>query len=395
MDMLLPRALDKALCLTLALSFLIGAVALARKNLTPVVRSWLWAACVPALFLPFEQSILFVMQKLGVTHLFNNTQITVHISLMSALAYLWLIGVVFCLAKTALQNRKTLKLIKACRLGFCAAYFYRFRSRIYLPPDFKSAYTQDEQDMLLAHEKQHVAQHDPLLFWALRLLQCVFWFCPPVHIAVRLIRHDRELLCDERVTRNFSKREYGSLLLREAGKAIPGSFVTAGIASEATGLYERVKACAIPFSVNRKAVIATLCAVALLLAANAMGAANQPASLASDSIRVVLDGDDLPPAELLPHIEGAERFVSRTAEGLDMDEKGLYGFLTARGYQPEQRLYVFLNTSYNAFFGRSYTLVSGGRFLVEELETREISYPYIGSEMPGLWKLIYFCLSFV
>ncbi len=98
--------------------------------------------------------------------------------------------------------------------------------------------------MLLAHERQHVEQHDPLLYSAPEWLNCVFWFCP-VRSAVRPFRRDKELLCDERVQRCFSRREYLMLLLllREAGKSVLKG-VIAGINADSGTLYKRIKACA-------------------------------------------------------------------------------------------------------------------------------------------------------
>lgn len=88
--------------------------------------------------------------------------------------------------------------------------------RIVVPYDFDRRYDQDEQSLMRAHERQHIAHGD--LFWnALAvLLRCLFWFNPLLHYAARHFRQDQELACDQRVIALHPKarRIYGEAMLK-------------------------------------------------------------------------------------------------------------------------------------------------------------------------------------
>ena len=316
----------------LALSLLTACIMLARKKCSPALRSWLWALLIVCLALPFEHSAVFFAQRGAGVPLFITDGPAAAI-VQTVLAYLWFGGFVFFSMRARLRRKRTMRRIKTGKLAGCAAYFFRFRSRVYLPPDFEKAYTPAQKEMLLAHERQHIKQHDPLLFRALEVLQCVFWFCPPVYKAVPLIRHDRELLCDARVTRKYSKREYGLLLLREAEKASPGHAL-AGIASEQGGIFERVRACAIPFSGGGRVAVLALCAAVCVCVVGFIGVVH-PICNGADVALVSADTGGS-----LLQIEGAERFVSFNEDGVFVDEDGLRGYVGAAGYPPGQKLRV-------------------------------------------------------
>jgi beta-lactamase regulating signal transducer with metallopeptidase domain len=375
----LAYVLPRLFFTSLALSVLFAVVAAVRKNLVPATRSWLWTCCIPALFLPYEYFAVFVAQKLNAYPIGYGSATDIVKSVYAILAYLWFAGFLFCLLRTTVNNRRTIRLIKARKVSACAAYFYKFRSRIYLPPDFYASYASGEREMLLAHEQQHIAQHDPLLFRLLQLMQCVFWFCPPIHMAVRFIRHDRELLCDERVTRNYSKREYGLLLIREAEKALSGDRMTAGIAQEPDGVFERVKACAVPFSAKRKTAAAAAAIAAVLVAAGLVGTANP---IKNDTeFWICLDG-----YREFPHIAGAERFVTLSAKGIEIDEIGLYEFLTAQGFELEQTLSVTAQITFWPAFGAHSAVTTGDNFIIETLRTEEIFIPH--GSISWIWNIL-------
>jgi len=280
-----------------------------------------------------------------------------------------------------LERKNTMRLIKSDKLTTCAAYFYKGRSRIYLSPDFDQAYTPAEREMLLAHERQHVIQHDPLLYRFLQIMRCVFWFCPLLHKAVHLIRQDRELLCDERVTLRFSKREYGCLLLREAQKA-PPSCAVAGVVSEVGGVYERVNACVTPFSANKNTAIIVTSIAAILFTTGFIGFASPIVNKPMD-IRVFLVDD-----ASFSHIEGAEEFVLFTDDGIALDQDRLYEHVVAAGLMPEQVLNVCVIEGERPTLTSCYTVSNGGVFKISELKSEKILFSYYDAGF-NIWGMLY------
>ena len=85
-----------------------------------------------------------------------------------------------------------------------------------LPESFYSTYSATQRRLILQHEFQHLRRHD--LFWLClaRLIKCLFWFNPLVHLAERYLQLDQELSCDELVLAKQStatRRLYGETLL--------------------------------------------------------------------------------------------------------------------------------------------------------------------------------------
>lgn len=91
-----------------------------------------------------------------------------------------------------------------------------WRHAIVVPSDFSSRYSEEEQRLILAHEKVHAARHDPMLNALCALIQCGLWFHPLVHLGARRFRLDQELACDATVMRNHSglRRSYADAMLK-------------------------------------------------------------------------------------------------------------------------------------------------------------------------------------
>lgn len=112
------------------------------------------------------------------------------------------------------------------------------RPRIYLPYAMGEA----DRELVLAHEKAHLARRDhiwkPLGF----LLLSVYWFNPILWAAYLLMCRDIELACDERVIRRLgaqAKKSYADALINCSA---PRRAVTAcPLAFGETGVRERVK----------------------------------------------------------------------------------------------------------------------------------------------------------
>ena len=98
-----------------------------------------------------------------------------------------------------------------------------FKPVIVVPADFAARYSVDEQDLILAHERQHAARRDPAANALLALLQCAFWFNPLMHLAASRFRFDQELACDAAVmARHGARRQaYAAAMLKTQAAGAP------------------------------------------------------------------------------------------------------------------------------------------------------------------------------
>ncbi len=95
--------------------------------------------------------------------------------------------------------------------------------RIYLPCDIACAQMAD----ILAHERQHIKNFDPVIKCIAAAALAVYWFHPLVWLAVSLMGKDMEMYCDECVLRGKSMEErkaYSGTLLEYAAHASGLSF---------------------------------------------------------------------------------------------------------------------------------------------------------------------------
>lgn len=379
----------RILCAGLAASLFIAVMMAVRKRLPPVLRTWLWNATFLMLFLPFERSITAMMIAGHLNMIYEwDTDIAAYllqspITLIVFVAfrilpYLWLAGFLFFAVKSSREAVRTHRMLKEGTVPVCAAYLSKWRYHVYLPPDFDTAYTRTEQEMLLAHERQHISQHDPLWYRLLPALQCVFWFCPFIHKAARLFQRDREILCDERVTQSRSKREYGFLLLKEAQKKSPG-FTVPGIVSEMGDIGERVDVFITPIRTGSIAVAAVLLVMSAVLGVGLMGlpSAYQKEISFFKNIKVLLASDyDSSDAYLtIPHIEGMEQFVLTGEDGIVLNQEGLYEYAVSMGLAPEQRLRLIVVTGVRPVMFDGYISNVETEFEIGKLMTETIFIP--------------------
>lgn len=135
-----------------------------------------------------------------------------------------------------------------------------FRPTVYLP----SQLSQQERDVVLAHEAAHKTHGDCI--WKLLGygILCVYWFYPPVWLGYALFCRDLELACDERAVKRLSleeKKRYASVLL---SCSVPkGSFAVCPLAFGEVGVKERVKR--VLDKKPAKALIALALAVCLVI----------------------------------------------------------------------------------------------------------------------------------
>jgi TonB family protein len=148
--------------------------------------------------------------------------------------------------------------------------------RIVVPADFESRYDAGQRELVLAHERTHVARGDAWANLAVATLQCLCWFNPLVHVAARRFRHDQELACDAIVVARHPRlrRAYGDALVQAqcAAQASP----LACHFGFGHPLRERIAMLREPIATRRRR-IAGNAAVAILVSAAAFAAwATQP-----------------------------------------------------------------------------------------------------------------------
>lgn len=100
-----------------------------------------------------------------------------------------------------------------------------WRPCIVLPADFDARYDPGQRELILCHERIHVARHDLWANAVAAVLRALFWFNPLLHFAARRFRRDQELACDERVVARHPqrRRSYADAMLKThmAGSPLP------------------------------------------------------------------------------------------------------------------------------------------------------------------------------
>ncbi len=91
-----------------------------------------------------------------------------------------------------------------------------WRPRIVVGPDFDQRFTEQEQALILQHERSHRRNGDHWANGALLLARAVFWFHPLLPWAARRFLRDQELACDARTIglRPALRGLYASTLLK-------------------------------------------------------------------------------------------------------------------------------------------------------------------------------------
>lgn len=102
------------------------------------------------------------------------------------------------------------------RPGVGPAVIGALAPRVVLPADFAQRFTPEEQALILAHERNHLAVGDAQINAVVTGLQCLFWFNPLIHLGAALLRVDQEIACDAAVLARHPKtrRAYGEAMLK-------------------------------------------------------------------------------------------------------------------------------------------------------------------------------------
>lgn len=133
--------------------------------------------------------------------------------------------------------------------------------------------TADEQQLVLAHEREHVLARDPLLLAAACVAAVLVPWHPAVWWMLSRLRLAVELDCDARVLRQgVAARSYGTLLIDLAGRCSGLRIGAPALADESSHLQQRLIAMTprlSRFTTARSAAAAAFAAVALLAACEA------------------------------------------------------------------------------------------------------------------------------
>lgn len=143
-------------------------------------------------------------------------------------ALLWLLGSVGLLVWMTFAQQRFMRSLGELRHGNggqCAQHDVPglpatvgvLRPQIVLPTDFETRYSAQQQMLMLAHERTHIARGDHWMNAFALAMQCAFWFNPLVHLVQRYFRQDQELACDASVLAQLPmvRSVYGQTLLQQ------------------------------------------------------------------------------------------------------------------------------------------------------------------------------------
>ncbi|MBO9544501.1 M56 family metallopeptidase [Caulobacter sp.] len=171
------------------------------------------------------------------------------------------------------------------RPGVGPAVIGALAPRVVLPADFAARFSPEEQALILAHERNHLAVGDAQINAAVTALQCLFWFNPLIHVGAAVLRVDQEIACDAAVLARHPKarRTYGEAMLKTQLAACAPPLGCHWPASANKQLKERFTLLA-HHHANRRRHLAGAAAVAILsLSAGVAAWAAQPAQVVQQS----------------------------------------------------------------------------------------------------------------
>ena len=146
---------------------------------------------------------------------------------MPWLAVAWLLGLAGSALLLLRQQRRFVRMlgrlsdvsertVRAQATAGCPALVGAWRPRIVLPADFEQRYNAAERELILAHERAHMARGDAQLNALAAALRCLNWFNPLFYFAASRFRFDQELACDAVVIAHFpeARRPYADAMLK-------------------------------------------------------------------------------------------------------------------------------------------------------------------------------------
>lgn len=233
--------IEASVATTLAILLVVALRAPARRHLGAVAAHALWA-CVPlacaAVLLPARTTEIQWAEPL-VTVIPVSVQVTPALPVHWPVAWwlvVWGAGVAMTMMALLTQQHRFTRglgrmseaspgvLSATADQGLPAALGI-LRPRIVVPADFRSRYTEEEQVLVLCHERLHIRRGDLVANLLASMMRCLFWFNPLIHVAARLHRLDQEFACDAMVMARHpaARRAYGEAMLKAqlAGAPLP------------------------------------------------------------------------------------------------------------------------------------------------------------------------------
>jgi TonB family protein len=205
---------------------------------------------------------------------------------------LWLAGALALVVVFVRQQRRYLRDLGALSSGEhgtlraqatagCPALVGALRPRIVVPSDFESRYSPRERELVLAHERTHLARGDAQINALAALLCCLNWFNPLFHIAASRFRFDQEIACDAAVMSRFpeARRSYADAMLK--AQLVGGSRQELRLPAgchwpQSHPLKERIAMLKLPVPGTLRRVLASAMLAALALSAGYASWAAQP-----------------------------------------------------------------------------------------------------------------------
>lgn len=155
-------------------------------------------------------------------------------ALTRALPWVWASGALAVALWLCAQQRRFVRRLgrlRECGDGVFVAESRRglpavvglLRPRIVLPSDCGQRYRPIERELIVQHERIHIARGDPFANALVALYRCLHWFNPLLYLAVDRYRRDQELACDERVMarRPGFRRSYCEAMLKTQLNPLP------------------------------------------------------------------------------------------------------------------------------------------------------------------------------
>jgi TonB family protein len=158
----------------------------------------------------------------------------------------------------------------------CPALIGLWRPKIVVPSDFESRYDLAERELILAHERHHLARGDMVANLMATLLRSIFWFNPLVHIAARAFIADQELSCDAAVMTRFpiGRHYYANAMLKAQVDGTHAAWACPwGLSSL---LHDRIERLASPSIARSRRWLGNAVAVAMIASGSIVAWASQP-----------------------------------------------------------------------------------------------------------------------
>ena len=156
----------------------------------------------------------------------TTTKVSRPLPVADPLFWTWALVALLAIALQAERQRRFVRslgrlrgeegLFHAERPGVGPAVIGALAPKLVLPADFAVRFTLEEQALILAHERSHLATGDAQINALATALQCLFWFNPLVHLGAQRLRIDQEIACDAAVLTRFpvARRAYGEAMLK-------------------------------------------------------------------------------------------------------------------------------------------------------------------------------------